>query len=225
MKLLVVEDDQTTREYISKGFQEQGWNVDQTDNGREGLFLASGKPYDVIILDRMLPQMDGLKMLLALRAADNHTPVLILSALDDVDERVKGLKSGGDDYLCKPFSFTELSIRVELLTRRGQVKEPQTRLKVADLEMDLLAYKVSRQGQVIKLQPREFQLLRFLMENHGQVISRTVLFEAVWDYHFDPGSNIIDVHVAKLRKKLEVPGSVSLIKTVRGAGYTLRTEA
>lgn len=225
MKLLVVEDDLTTREYITKGFQEQGWVVDQTDNGREGLFLASGEHYDVIILDRMLPQMDGLKMLMALRAAENTSPVLILSALNDADERVRGLRSGGDDYLCKPFSFAELSIRVELLARRGQVQPAQTRLTVADLEMDLLAHQVFRQGHKVDLQPREFQLLRFLMENQGQVISRTMLFEAVWEYNFDPGSNIIDVHVAKLRKKLESPDSESLIKTVRGAGYILRTPA
>lgn len=224
MKLLVVEDDKTTREYIAKGFSEEGWTVDQADNGREGLFLASGEAYDVVILDRMLPQMDGLKMLAALRAADNQVPVLILSALDAVDERIKGLRQGGDDYLCKPFSFAELLIRVELLTRRTQTREVNTRLSLADLEMDLLAHQVFRDGKPIDLQPREFKLLRYLLEHQGQVVSRTMLFESVWDYHFDPGSNIIDVHVAKLRKKLEADGGTPLIQTVRGAGYVLREQ-
>ncbi|WP_062269551.1 response regulator transcription factor [Endozoicomonas arenosclerae] len=225
MKLLVVEDDQTTRDYIAKGFMEQGWTVDVADNGRDGLFLASGESYDVIVLDRMLPQMEGLKVLAALRAAENQTPVIILSALDGVDDRIKGLKQGGDDYLCKPFSFGELLVRAEILTRRGHAKEAETSLVISDLEMDLLSRRVVKNQIEIDLQPREFQLLRFLLEHKGQVISRTMLFESVWDYHFDPGSNIIDVHVAKLRKKLDSAGGASLIQTVRGAGYVLREPA
>ncbi len=222
MKLLVIEDDDTTRSYIAKGFVEQGWVVDQSSNGRDGLFLASGGAYDIIILDRMLPEMEGLKVLAALRASGDDTPVIILSALDAVDERIKGLKQGGDDYLCKPFSFAELLVRAEILVRRGRGLTSDTRLAVDDLEMDLLSHQVFRGGHEISLQPREFQLLRYLMENQGQVISRTLLFEAVWEYHFDPGSNLIDVHVAKLRKKLDAIGRLSLIHTIRGVGYVLR---
>lgn len=225
MKLLVVEDDQTTREYIAKGFTEHGWTVDLVDNGRDGLFMALGERYDIIVLDRMLPQMEGLKVLAALRAAENQTPVIILSALDGVDERIKGLKQGGDDYLCKPFSFGELLVRVEILTRRGHFKEAENTLAISDLEVDLLSRRVIKNQMEVNLQPREFQLLRFLLEHKGQVISRTMLFESVWDYHFDPGSNIIDVHVAKLRKKLDSAGGVALIQTVRGAGYVLREPA
>ncbi len=223
MKLLVIEDDQTTRDYVVKGFMEAGWAVDQADNGRDGLFLASDDTYDVIILDRMLPGMDGLKLLKILRGTDNNTPVLILSALDAVDQRIQGLREGGDDYLCKPFSFAELLVRVEILARRGKVKPSMTTLKLADLKMDLLSHQVFRGETEISLQPREFQLLRYLLEHQGKVVSRTLLFEAVWDYHFDPGSNIIDVHVAKLRRKLEAAGEGSLIHTVRGAGYVLRS--
>ncbi|WP_252180353.1 response regulator transcription factor [Endozoicomonas sp. 4G] len=225
MKLLVVEDDQTTREYIAKGFTEHGWTVDVADNGRDGLFLASGENYDIIVLDRMLPQMEGLKVLAALRASENKTPVIILSALDGVDERIKGLKQGGDDYLCKPFSFGELLVRAEILTRRGRVETTESTLTISDLEMDLLSRRVVKNQIEVTLQPREFQLLRFLLEHKDQVISRTMLFESVWDYHFDPGSNIIDVHVAKLRKKLDAAGGASLIQTVRGAGYVLRESA
>ncbi|MGI9280823.1 MAG: winged helix-turn-helix domain-containing protein [Endozoicomonas sp.] len=204
---------------------EHGWTVDVADNGRDGLFLASGESYDIIVLDRMLPQMEGLKVLAALRASENQTPVIILSALDGVDERIKGLKQGGDDYLCKPFSFGELLVRAEILTRRGHAKEAETTLVISDLEMDLLSRRVVKNRIEVDLQPREFQLLRFLLEHKDQVISRTMLFESVWDYHFDPGSNIIDVHVAKLRKKLDSAGGTSLIQTVRGAGYVLREPA
>ena len=223
MKLLVIEDDQTTREYVVKGFAEEGWTVDEADNGRDGLFLATDDSYDAIILDRMLPGMDGLKLLKVLRGTDNNTPVLILSALDDVDQRIKGLREGGDDYLCKPFSFAELLVRTEIMTRRGKVKPSTTQLTLADLRMDLLSRQVFRGDTEISLQPREFQLLRYFLEHQGQVVSRTLLFESVWDYHFDPGSNIIDVHVAKLRRKLEVAGEGTLIHTVRGAGYVLRS--
>ncbi|WP_416306305.1 winged helix-turn-helix domain-containing protein [Neptunicella sp. SCSIO 80796] len=228
MKLLVIEDDATTRSYIQKGFQESGAVVDTADNGPDGLFLATSEEYDIIILDRMLPKMDGLALLAALRAANIRTAVIILSALGHVDERIKGLKAGGDDYLTKPFSFQELYVRATILVHRQQqlsdpAQGPVTRLAIDDLEMDLVGHKVTRAGREIKLQPKEFQLLRYLLEHQGQVISRTMLFETVWDYHFDPKTNVIDVHIAKLRKKLEENEQTQLIFTVRGAGYVVRT--
>ena len=228
MKLLVIEDDKTTRDYIKKGFQELGDIVDCTENGPDGLFFATSNEYDVIILDRMLPKMDGLALLSALRAASITTPVIILSALGHVDERIKGLKAGSDDYLSKPFSFQELQVRANILVHRQQQNNdpsfgPTTELVIDDLIMDLVGHKVTRSGTELKIQPKEFQLLRYLLEHQGQVISRTLLFESVWDYHFDPKTNVIDVHVAKLRKKLEENGQSQLIHTVRGAGYVVRT--
>jgi len=223
MKLLVVEDDKTTQEYIQKGFQEEGFSVDVADNGPDGLFFATTGEYDLLILDRMLPQMDGLSLLSGLRAIGNLTPVIILSALTHVDERIKGLQAGGDDYLAKPFSFQELLIRVNNLIHRQQPQQQTTELTIEDLTMDLLGHRVLRNGTEIKLQPKEFQLLRYLLEHQGQVISRTMLFETVWEYHFDPKTNVIDVHVAKLRKKLEANEKSQLIHTVRGAGYVVRT--
>jgi len=228
MKLLVIEDDKTTSDYIQKGFQEQGDIVDRAENGPDGLFFATSNEYDLIILDRMLPKMDGLTLLSALRAASISTPVIILSALGHVDERIKGLKTGADDYLSKPFSFQELQVRANILVQRQQQNNdpnqgPVTELIIDDLVMDLMGYKVTRSGVELKLQPKEFQLLRYLLEHQGQVVSRTLLFEFVWDYHFDPKTNVIDVHVAKLRKKLEENGQSQLIHTVRGAGYVVRT--
>ena len=223
MKLLVVEDDKTTQEYIQKGFQEEGFSVDVADNGPDGLFFATTGEYDLLILDRMLPRMDGLSLLSGLRAIGNLTPVIILSALTHVDERIKGLQAGGDDYLAKPFSFQELLIRVNNLIHRQQPQQQTTELTIEDLTMDLLGHRVLRNGTEIKLQPKEFQLLRYLLEHQGQVISRTMLFETVWEYHFDPKTNVIDVHVAKLRKKLEANEKSQLIHTVRGAGYVVRT--
>lgn len=228
MKLLVIEDDSTTRDYIQKGFQESGSIVDAADNGPDGLFLATTEHYDIIILDRMLPKMDGLAVLSALRAANIQTPIIILSALSHVDERIKGLKVGADDYLTKPFSFQELFVRATIqVDRQKQLADPNngptTLLTVADLSMDLVGHKVTRGANEIKLQPKEFQLLRYLLEHKEQVISRTMLFEAVWDYHFDPKTNVIDVHIAKLRKKLEEEDQSQLIFTVRGAGYVVRT--
>lgn len=228
MKLLVIEDDATTRDYIQKGFQETGTIVDTADNGPDGLFLATSEEYDIIILDRMLPKMDGLAVLAAMRAASISTPVIILSALGHVDERIKGLKAGGDDYLSKPFSFQELYVRATILVHRQQQladpsQGPTTQLSIDDLSMDLVGHKLTRAGREIKLQPKEFQLLRYLLEHQGQVVSRTMLFESVWDYHFDPKTNVIDVHIAKLRKKLEEDGQTQLIFTVRGAGYVVRT--
>lgn len=222
MKILVVEDDKATQEYIKKGFNEQGFAVDVAETGPDGLFLATTGTYDLIILDRMLPQMDGLALLSGLRAMNNLTPVIILSALSHVDERIKGLQAGGDDYLAKPFSFQELLIRVNNLIHRQKPQQETTELKVDNLLMDLVGHKVIRAGSEIKLQPKEFQLLRYLLEHQGQVISRTMLFETVWEYHFDPKTNVIDVHIAKLRKKLEVDDQGQLIHTVRGAGYVVR---
>jgi two-component system OmpR family response regulator len=222
MKLLVVEDDRETAAYLAKGLGESGYAVDQAADGREGLFLATSSGYDAIILDRMLPGMDGLTLLGALRAADIRTPALILSALGSVDDRVKGLRAGGDDYLVKPFAFSELLARIEALLRRGQTPATTTKLRVADLEMNLLTRTVTRGEVAIDLLPREFQLLEYLMRNAGHVVTRTMLLENVWDYHFDPQTNVIDVHVSRLRQKIDKNFERPLLHTIRGAGYCLR---
>jgi two-component system OmpR family response regulator len=222
MKILLVEDDATTIEYVVKGFTEQGHNIETASDGHQGLLLATSMKYDLILLDRMLPQLDGLKLLAALRATGSQTPVLILSALSHVDERVKGLRAGGDDYMTKPFAFSELLVRAEKLMQRGLSQPAETGLVVGNLMMELLTRKVTLDGNELMLQPKEFQLLKYLMEHPNQVISRTLLFEAVWDYHFDPRTNVIDVHIAKLRRKFEELGFGELIETVRGAGYRLR---
>ncbi|GGI87248.1 DNA-binding response regulator [Shewanella hanedai] len=222
MKILLVEDDATTIEYVVKGFTEQGHNIETASDGHQGLLLATSMKYDLILLDRMLPQLDGLKLLAALRATGSQTPVLILSALSHVDERVKGLRAGGDDYMTKPFAFSELLVRAEKLMQRGLSQPAETGLVVGNLMMELLTRKVTLNGNELMLQPKEFQLLKYLMEHPNQVISRTLLFEAVWDYHFDPRTNVIDVHIAKLRRKFEELGFGELIETVRGAGYRLR---
>ncbi len=224
MKLLVIEDDREAAAYISKGLSESGYVVDHAPDGRTGLFMASSGSYDALIVDRMLPGMDGLALVAALRTAEIRTPVLILSALGAVDDRVKGLRAGGDDYLAKPFAFAELLARIEALLRRGSGGGATTRLKVGDLEMDLLARSVRRGTQDIELLPREFRLLEFLMRHAGQVVTRTMLLENVWDYHFDPQTNVIDVHVSRLRQKIDKGFARPLLHTVRGAGYSLRTE-
>jgi two-component system OmpR family response regulator len=221
-KVLVVEDDAPTANYILKGLREEGFTVDHASTGRDGLFLASDGTYDGIILDRMLPQIDGMAALGALRAAGIATPVLILSALGSVDERVDGLNSGADDYLTKPFAFAELLARVRLLLRKTGAGSPvATKLVVGDLQMDLLSRKVTRGGHTIDLQPREFRLLEVLLRHADQVVTRTMLLEAVWDYHFDPGTNVIDVHMSRLRRKLDLGAGTNLLHTVRGAGYRL----
>ncbi len=225
MRILVVEDDKDVAGFVVKGLREAGHTVEHADNGRDGLFLAASENFDAIILDRMLPGgIDGLRLLETLRAQDNATPVVFLSALGQVDDRVKGLKAGGDDYLTKPFAFAELLARVEALTRRGKSAGPTTRLLVGDLEMDLLSRGVKRGGQKIDLQPREFRLLEYLMRHAGQVVTRTMLLEGVWDYHFDPQTNVIDVHVSRLRQKIDKPFELPLLHTVRNAGYMLRSE-
>ena len=222
MKLLVIEDDRETAAYLVKGLSESGYTVDHSGDGRDGLFLATSGSYDAIILDRMLPGMDGLALLGALRGAEIRTPALILSALGSVDDRVKGLRSGGDDYLVKPFAFSELLARIEVLLRRGADAPSVTRLRVADLELDLLTRSVKRGDKTIDLLPREFQLLEYLMRNAGHVVTRTMLLENVWDYHFDPQTNVIDVHVSRLRQKIDKNFDRPLLHTVRGAGYCLR---
>jgi two-component system OmpR family response regulator len=226
MRILLVEDDKDVAAFIVKGLREAGHVVEHADNGRDGLFLAASENFDAIILDRMLPGgIDGLRVVDTLRSQNNNTPVLILSALAEVDERIRGLKAGGDDYLTKPFVFAELLARVEALTRRSRNEGPQTKLTVADLEMDLLSRTVKRAGKKIDLQPREFRLLEYLMRHAGQVVTRTMLLEGVWDYHFDPQTNVIDVHVSRLRQKIDKPFGTPLIHTIRNAGYMLSAEA
>lgn len=224
MKLLVVEDDAQVRDYIRQGFQEAGHTVDVAEEGKTGLFLATTETFDVIILDRMLPELDGLTLLKTIRGAENTTPVLILSALGEVDDRVSGLRAGGDDYLVKPFAFAELLARVEIMARRAQGQSAtNVQLGVGDIAVDLLSRKVTRAGQPIELQAREFRLLAYLLEHKGQLVTRTMLLEAVWDYHFDPQTNVIDVHISRLRKKIGDKNN-QIIKTVRGSGYIVEDQ-
>lgn len=222
-KILVVEDDQATADYIMKGLREAGYVVDHAANGRDGLFHATDGSYDAVVLDRMLPAMDGLAVLQALRAADITTPIIILSALGSLDERLKGLTAGSDDYITKPFAFAELLARIEAMRRRTSARgvAVETKLSCLDLEMDLLGRRVTRAGLRIDLQPREFRLLEYLLRNREQVVTRTMLLEGVWDYHFDPGTNVIDVHISRLRKKVDEGFDRPLLHTVRGAGYRL----
>ncbi|MCG8401992.1 MAG: response regulator transcription factor [Firmicutes bacterium] len=222
-RILIIEDDPATAAFVAKGLKEAGYAVESTGEGREGLYLATGGGFDLIVLDRMLPQIDGLAILTSLRAAGIVTPVLMLTAMSAVDERVRGLRAGADDYLVKPFSFEELHARAEALLRRpsGTELRDETHLSCADLELDLVARTVTRGGRRIELQPREFQMLAFLLSRQGRVVTRTMLLEGVWDYHFDPQTNVIDVHISKLRKKIDAPGEPPLIHTVRGAGYML----
>ncbi|HTC44872.1 MAG TPA: response regulator transcription factor [Steroidobacteraceae bacterium] len=225
MKMLLVEDNERVTRFVTKGLQEAGHTADHADNGRDGLFLAASERYDVIIMDRMLPgNIDGLSLISALRQSGNQTPILVLSALADVDERIKGLRAGGDDYLTKPFAFGELLARLDALGRRTRQDGTVTTLEVADLRMDLLSRKVLRGARQILLQPREFKLLEYLMRHAGQVVTRTMLLENVWDYHFDPQTNVVDVHISKLRQKIEPEPERSLLRTVRNAGYMLSAE-
>lgn len=223
MRLLIIEDDREVAAFIRKGLSQAGWNVDHADNGKDGLFLATTERYDALIVDRMLPGIDGLTVVRTLRASDIDTPAVILSALGEVDDRVSGLKAGGDDYLVKPFAFSELMARIEALIRRSRTAATaaRTSLEVADLNMDLLKREVRRGAARIDLQPREFQLLEFLMRHAGQVVTRTMLLEGVWDYHFDPQTNVIDVHISRLRSKIDKGFERPLLHTVRGAGYRL----
>jgi len=222
MRILVIEDDKQTRDFLVQGLTQSGHVVDAASDGKDGLFLALEQEFDVLVVDRMLPGLDGLSIVETVRNSGNRAPILILSALGEVDDRVEGLQRGGDDYLVKPFAFSELEARLEALIRRSEGEAAETRLQVADLEMDLLARQVRRAGREIELQPREFRLLEYLMRHSGQVVTRTMLLEKVWDYHFDPQTNVIDVHISRLRGKIDRDFDPPLIQTVRGAGYALR---
>jgi two-component system OmpR family response regulator len=225
MRILIIEDDADTAAYLTKGLSESGHLVQRAATGKEGLFMALEEDFEAMVVDRMLPGLDGLALIRSLRAAGKKTPALILSALGEVDDRVEGLRAGGDDYLVKPFAFAELLARLEALLRRSD-SEPgaQTMLKVGDLEMDLLTRAVRRAGRLIDLQPREFRLLEYLLRHSGQVVTRTMLLENVWDYNFDPQTNVIDVHISRLRSKIDKDFERPLLHTVRGAGYVLRAE-
>ncbi len=221
MHILLIEDERSVADYVARGLRENGFEVTHVADGRDGLEQARRGIFDALVVDRMLPRLDGLSIIQSLRSADDRTPALILSALGEVDDRVQGLKAGGDDYLVKPFAMAELLARLEALLRRQDGATSQTRLRVADLEMDLLAHKVTRAGQLFNLQPREYKLLEYLMKHAGQVVTRTMLLENVWDYHFDPQTNVIDVHISRLRQKVDKGFDKPLLATVRGAGYML----
>jgi two-component system OmpR family response regulator len=225
MKILIIEDDLDAASYLVKALREAGHTTEHASDGESGLFMASENGYDIVVVDRMLPRRDGLSVISELRKRGVNTPVLILSALGQVDDRVTGLRAGGDDYLPKPYSFTELLARVEVLGRRRGSPEQDMVYKVGDLELDRLAHDVRRAGKEIVLQPREYRLLEYLMKNAGQVVTRTMLLENVWDYHFDPQTNVIDVHVSRLRSKIEKDFDRPLLRTVRGAGYMIKDDA
>ncbi len=225
MKVLLVEDSDRVARFVRKGLTEAGHTLDVAGNGRDGLFMAASESYDAIIMDRMLPgEVDGLGIIAALRQSGNKVPILILSALGDVEDRIAGLKSGADDYLVKPFAFGELMARLEALVRRSRSAAAESTLTVGDLTLDLLARRAVRAGRVISLQPREFKLLEVLMRHANQVVTRTMLLEQVWDYHFDPRTNVVDVHVSKLRQKIETDAERPLLRTIRNAGYMLSAD-
>jgi two-component system OmpR family response regulator len=224
MKFLVIEDDAETAAYVTRGLKERGHAVDSASTGRDGAFLAAHEPYDAIIMDRMLPGMDGLALVKMLRGKGVRTPVLFLTALGGIDDRVEGLNAGADDYLIKPFAFSELLARLHALVRRPPLSPNQTALRVADLEMDLLRRSVMRGGVAIDLQPREFMLLEFLMRHAGHIVTRAMLLEGVWEFHFDPKTNIVETNMSRLRSKLHRDGTPDLIQTIRGSGYLLAAE-
>lgn len=224
MKILVIEDDLDAAAYMVKAFREAGITADHASDGESGLFMGSENTYDAMVIDRMLPRRDGLSVIGELRKRGINTPVLILSALGQVDDRVTGLRAGGDDYLPKPYAFSELLARIEVLARRKGAPEQDMAYRVGDLELDRLSHEVHRAGKEILLQPREYRLLEYLMKNAGQVVTRTMLLENVWDYHFDPQTNVIDVHVSRLRSKIEKDFDRPLLKTIRGAGYMIKDD-
>ncbi|MDY0973833.1 response regulator transcription factor [Massilia sp. CFBP9012] len=222
MKLLLVEDNERVARFVKKGLTEAGHTVDHADNGRDGMYHAVSEPYDAIVMDRMLPGgIDGLGIIEALRQQGNRVPILILSALDGVDDRIRGLRAGGDDYLTKPFAFGELLARLDALLRRSQSQAVETVMSLGDLSVDMLSHRVTRAGKPVALQPREFKLLTYLLRHANQVVTRTMLLENVWDYHFDPQTNVIDVHISKLRQKIDAGFATPLLRTVRNAGYML----
>ena len=223
MHILLIEDDNDAASYVIKGLKESGHVVDRASDGEEGLYMALDSNFDVLVVDRMLPKLDGLNLIEKVRKEKTDIPILILSALGEVDERVKGLKYGADDYLAKPFSFSELLARLEALSRRNQPEASSSLLELGDLKLDLLSRKVEREGQFIDLQPREYKLLEFLLRRPNQVVTRTMLLEGVWEYHFDPQTNVIDVHISRLRSKIDKPfKGKQMLYTERGAGYALR---
>ncbi|MBK8478021.1 MAG: response regulator transcription factor [Opitutaceae bacterium] len=226
MKLLIIEDDSSVSDYVSKGLRELGHVVDVANNGCDGLFLGTTEKYDALVVDRMLPQLDGLALIRTLRGTGNATPVLILSALGEVDDRIEGLRQGGDDYVVKPFAFSEMVARIEALVRRARLQlagsPVVTRLHAADVEMDLLRRRVTCGGAGVELKPTEFRLLEYLLQHKGQVVTRTMILEHVWSYHFDPQTNIVDVHISRLRGKIDQHRPEPLIATVRGTGYLIR---
>jgi two-component system OmpR family response regulator len=225
MRVLVIEDDRETAQFLQKSLKESGHSADLAGDGETGLVMAKDGGYDILIVDRMLPRLDGLSVVKELRTHGSRTPVLILSALGDVDDRVKGLRAGGDDYLTKPYAYSEFLARIEALARRAVPEEQETRYAVGDLVLDRLSHRVTRSGEPITLQPREYRLLEYLMKHDGQVVTRTMLLENVWDYHFDPQTNVIDVHVSRLRSKIDKGFDKPLLHTIRGAGYMVRDGA
>ncbi|MEM5474421.1 response regulator transcription factor [Hoeflea sp. AS60] len=221
MRILLIEDDIKTASYVSRGFTEAGHTCDVIDNGQDGLFQATRESYDVMIVDRMLPGLDGLSLVRALRAAGKKTPAIFLTSIGGLDDRVEGLEAGGDDYLVKPFAFSELAARVSALARRPTMQQELTVLMVHDLVVDLLSRRVTRAGQEIDLQPKEFSLLETLMRNEGRVLTRTMLLERVWDYHFDPQTSVVETHISRLRSKIDKPFDTALLHTVRSTGYSI----
>jgi len=225
MKLLLIEDDQRTANFILRGLREHGNVADHVTDGKDGLFLAASEKYDAVIVDRMLPGVDGLTIVKTLRASGNHTPVLFLTTMGSIDERVEGLEAGGDDYLIKPFAFAELLARLGAIRRRPPVSDVKTVLRLADLEMNLITRKVSRAGRRIDLQPMEFRLLEYLLRSEGRVVTRTMLLENVWEFHFDPQSSVVDTNMSRLRAKVDRGFDRELIRTLRGVGYCMRDDA
>jgi two-component system OmpR family response regulator len=224
-KILAIEDDATTGREIVTELEQHGFEVEWVADGRDGLIRAVSGDFAAVILDRMLPRMDGLAIVTVMRGADVNIPVLMISALSDVDERIRGLRAGGDDYMTKPFASEELAARLEVLLRRREAAPRQMNLAVADLDLDLITRTAHRGGQEIRLMPTEYKLLEFMMRNSGQILTRTMIFEAIWGYHFDPGTNLIDVHLGRLRRKIDRPGLAPLIHTIRGSGYALNAPA
>ena len=225
MKLLVVEDDERMAEFIVRGLKEHGHVVDHAADGKDGLFLAASGTFDAMIVDRMLPSLDGLSIVKMLRATGNHTPAIFLTTMGGIDDRVEGLDAGADDYLVKPFAFAELLARLGALLRRPPVSDVRTILRVGDLEMDLLKHSVSRAGRALDLQPQEFRMLEYLMRSEGRVVTRTMLLENVWDFHFDPQTSVVETHISRLRGKIDKGFPAELLKTLRGVGYCLRADA
>src|SRR5262245_12497734 len=225
LKILLIEDDEENADYVANGLHEEGHLLTHVASGAEGLVCALGNGFDLLIVDRMIPGLDGLNLVKTLRAAGHHTPVLFLTALGGIEERVSGLNAGGDDYLIKPFAFSELVARVGALGRRPRTTVAETSLRVLDLELDLLSHTVRRRGKLIELQPREFRLLEYLMRHAGQVVTRTMLLEHVWDIHFDPRTNVVETNISRLRGKVDKGFEAELIHTVRGAGYCVRGPA